>query len=217
MALTHEYKRLDRQLQSKTQQLDALLAANGPAGEFPVDFEGLRYRRYSVDLLFTPSPLFPPVEAGTNEDINLLPQEKDFKVDEGTVFRCAYVESFLRATGTANDPYSGAATTVSVTLPWEQRLELFDFMWRIRDTGSDQEWCDQPQPSLFLGGGYAGPLWFPRRRPLSGGTVVVMRIEPFRNLGDTTTNSNFFTGGTIQQYSLHVSFVGHEEPDRGPL
>lgn len=217
----NEYRRLERMLQQRTQQLDALLRDNGPAGEFPVDFEGARYRRYGVDFIFVPeftgAQAAANADVGSNNDDTLLPQEKDVKIDAGTVFRCAGVETFVQGVGTANDPYSAAATTVQVTLPWRQRLQYFDFMWRIRDTGRDQEWTDQPQPSMFLGGGHVGPLWLPRRTGLSGGTNLVVRIEPFRSSTDPGLAFNFFEGGTISQFNVHVSFFGHEVPDGGPL
>jgi hypothetical protein len=70
-----------------------------------------------------------------------------------------------------------------------------------------------------MGGGYVGPLWLPRRNLLSGGTVIYTTIHPFRNLnvGGAVNSGGFFAGGTISQYTLQVSFVGHEVPDRSAL
>lgn len=197
--IANEYRRLQRQLEAKTQQLDALAAVNAEAGDFPVDFEGALPRRYSIDFLF---------QAG-----DVQPQERDVVVESGTIFRCAAIESFVTAIGTATDVHSGAPVTVQATLPWDQRLMMFDYLWRIRDTGTDREWCDQPQPSLFGGGGHLGPLWLPRRNILGGGTVIFASVEPFLSQV-SQTSSSFFRNGSVQQYNLQMSFIGHQVPDR---
>jgi len=198
--IANEYRRLQRQLESKTQQLSALLEVNAEAGAFPTDFAGVQNRRYSIDFQFNVG--------------DLQPQERSVIIEGGTIFRCAYIESFVRAVGTSDDPYSASPISVSATLPWNQRLVTFDYMWRIRDTGTDREWVDQPQPSLFGGGGYLGPLWLPRRNILGGGSVIYATIEPFLN-NDT---SEFFGGlAGVQQYITQLSFVGHEVPDGSAL
>lgn len=201
--LTNEYRRLQRQIDSKKQQLDALLAPNGPAGAFPMDFAGAQLRRYTVQFDFT---------SGVLEQ-----QENAALVDADTIFRCAYIETFVQAIGTAEDRFSGDDITVQATLPWDQRLLYFDFFWSVRDTGTDREWVTPPQPSLFAGGGYTGPLWLPRRNILSGGTALHVTIDPF--ISQTTGGSEevfrgFFLGGTIQRYQVQFCFVGHETPAR---
>lgn len=201
--LTNEYRKLQRQLEGKTQQLDALTSKNGPGGSFPTDFDGARNRRYTIELDF---------KAG-----EFVPQERSVNVENGTIFRCAYVESFVQAIGQGQDTYSLQPTTVFATLPWDSRLLYFDFFWRIRDTGTDREWCDQPQPSLFLGGGYVGPLWLPRRVVLGGGTTLFAQIDPIVSVVDPGPRRGFFTFGAISTYRVKLSFVGHEVPDRSAL
>lgn len=198
VALSNEYNRLQRQLLSKTQQLEALLGKNAPAGEFPVDFAGQHNRRYGIDFQFVPG--------------QIVPQELSFTVEHGTIFRCAAIESFVRAVGTAEDPYSGEDVAVQATLPWADRLINFDYFWKIRDTGTDREWNERPQPSLFGGGGYVGPRWFPRRNVLGGGTTVFMQINPFISRTAPVTGS-FFQGGSLNNYIVHVGFIGHQVPD----
>ncbi len=200
--IANEYRRLQRQLESKQQQVEALLAVNGEAGPFPTDFEGAQVRRYAIEFPFVP---------GT-----LVPQERSVTVESGTIFRCAYMESFLKATGTAADPYTAVSATSSVVLPWDQRLAYFDYMWRVRDTGTDREWVDPPQPSLFGGGGYVGPAWLPRRVILGGGSVIYATVDPFISAASPGEHS-FFTGGTLTQYVLQMDFVGHEIPDLSAL
>jgi hypothetical protein len=210
LEIANEYNRLSRQIEKKTQQLDSLLAANGPAGPFPMDFAGMQNRRYNIDFVFEaedqlsglPQPLFNGI------------QEKGVTIESGTIFRCAYVESFVRAIGTGVDRFSGLPTVVQATLSWDSRLNMFDFMWRLRDTGTDREWTNLPQPSLFLGGGYLGPLWLPRRVVLGGGTQILAEVAPFLAVADTSGIFGFFFGGSVTTYELHMSFVGHEEPDR---
>lgn len=201
--LTNEYRRLQRQLESKTQQLEALTAPNAVGGSFPTDFAGARNRRYTVEVDF---------QAGS-----LVPQERSVNVEGGTIFRCAYVESFVQAIGQGIDRFSDEPITVFATLPWGSRLNYFDFFWKIRDTGTDREWCDQPQPSLFLGGGYVEPLWLPRRVVLGGGTTLFANIEPFLSVTDATGLPGFFYNGAINAYRVKLSFVGHEVPDRSAL
>lgn len=198
--LTNEYRKLQRALEAKTQQLDALTATNGPAGAFPVDFAGARNRRYTIEFNF---------DAGS-----LVPQERSVNVEGGTIFRCAYVESFVQAIGQSLDRFTEQPTTVFATLPWGSRLNYFDFLWKIRDTGTDREWCDQPQPSLFLGGGYVEPLWLPRRVVLGGGTTLFAQLDPFVSLADAGDLPGFFFGGAVNTYRVKLSFVGHEMPDR---
>jgi len=202
VAIANEYRRLQRQIESKSQQLDSLLETNGEAGSFPTDFEGVRNRRYSIDFPFVPG--------------QLVPQERAVTVETGTVFRCAAIESCLRVSGTGEDPYSLDDVTVQVTLPWSQRLLYFDYLWSVRDTGTDREWMNVPQPSLFGGGGYLGPLWFPRRVVLGGGTSIFTDIQPFLSLA-TPLGNTFFGGGSVVQYIVQVSFIGHEVPDRSAL
>jgi hypothetical protein len=196
--VTNEYRRLQRQLDAKTQQLDSLLATNQPGGEMPTDFLGLVPRRYSVDFVFA---------AG-----DLEPQERSVNVDAGTVFRCTSIETFLRAVGTAG-------VTVQVSLPWDQRLMYFDFLWSCRDTGTDREWVAPPQPSLFAGGGYDGPLWLPRNNIVSGGSALYVSLYPqvSLTLGLLDNFPGFFRDGDVSQYEVQFSFVGYEEPDRSAL
>ena len=199
--ITNEYHRLQRQLESKEQQLTALTATNAPSGAFPTDFSGARNRRYTIEFSF---------EAG-----KYVSQERSVNVENGTIFRCAYVESFVQAIG--EGVIADQARTVFATLPWGSRLRYFDFLWRIRDTGTDREWCDQPQPSLFLGGGYVEPLWLPRRVVLGGGTALFADLLPIVSISDASDIPGFFYGGTISTYRVKLSFVGHEVPDRSVL
>ncbi len=208
--LANEYRRLQRQLEARTQQLNALLAASGEVGEFPTDFLGARNRRYSIEFIFE------ALESESSPYDQGPPQERSVIIDNGTIFRCAYIESFLRAVGTAADPFTGDDVTMVATLPWNIRLTSFDYLWNVRDTGTDREWCNVPQPSLFGGGGYMGPLWLPRRTALSGGTALYAQISPFRNT-QPESSDDFFEGGTVSQYVLQMSFVGHEVPDTTQL
>ena len=198
-----EYRRLQRQLENKTAQLDSLLAPGAQAGPFPVDFEGAIPRRYSVEFRFAVG--------------DKVAQERSVQVASGTVFRCAAMESWLRAVGTAADPYTAASTTVQVTLNWSNRLLSFDYLWRVRDTGQDREWCSTPQPSLFGGGGYLGPLWLPRRTPIGGGTSIFVEAAPFLNQSPPAGFGSFFDGGAVSEYLLQVCFWGHEVPDTEPV
>lgn len=198
--IANEYRRLQRQLESKQQQLSSLLEANGEAGDFPTDFEGIQNRRYNIDFQFKPD--------------ELIPQEKSVMVNTGTIFRCAAMESFVRAIGTGEDAFITAPVAVQVTLSWDQRVNLFDYMFRVRDTGTDREWFNNPQPAIFGGGGYIGPLWFPRRNVLGGGTVIYAEVAPFAS---SSTGSAFFSDGTVESYILQLSFIGHEVPDRSQL
>lgn len=203
--VANEYRRLQRQIEAKKQQLDALLAPNGPAGPFPTDFGTAVPRRYSVTLDF---------EAG-----DLEAQERSAVIDVGTIFRVAYVETFVRAVGTALDRFSGDPVSIQATLGWEQRLFYFDFLWTIRDTGTDREWVTPPQPSLFAGGGYTGPLWLPRRNILSGGTAVHVGISPFVSVAVDPGAGvrTFFNDGDILSYEVQFCLVGHEVQDRSAL
>jgi hypothetical protein len=204
IAVANEYNRLKRQIEAKTQQLEALLAVNGPGGEFPTDFASAVPRRYTVALDF---------EAGV-----LDPKEKSALIDVGTVFRVAYIETFVRAVGTTTDRFSGLPVSIQATLGWEQRLFYFDFLWKVRDTGTDREWVTPAQPSQFAGGGYTGPLWLPRRNILSGGTALHVGIQPTVSVADPEAAfKSFFTGGLTSKFEVQFCFVGHEVQDRSAL
>ncbi len=198
--IANEYRRLNRQIENKTQQLAALLSANGEAGDFPTDMLSAQNRRYSIEFNF---------KAGV-----LVPQERSVTVEAGTIFRCAYVESFVRALATVDDPFTGDPVQFQGTLPWNLRLTNFDYLWNIRDTGTDREWANAPQPSLFGGGGYTGPFWLPRRDILSGGSVISAYVDPFLSSTDFEFASDT---GSIEQYVLQISFVGHEVSDQSEL
>jgi hypothetical protein len=81
----------------------------------------------------------------------------------------------------------------------------------LRDSGTDREWQDRPQPSLFCGGSYLGPLWFPRRLILSGGTTVYGLVQP-TVIGPL---SAYFSGddGNVQGYTVQIDIWGHQVPD----
>ncbi len=211
--IANEYNRLNRQLDSKTQQLEALLEANGEAGDFPTDFVGMRNRRYNIDFSFKPgvqSEDFVGVMISNPE-----PQERSVTIESGTIFRCAAVETFLRAVGDSVDTFSGDPVAVQMSLSWDQRVDSFDYMWSVRDTGTDREWVNCPQPSLFGGGGYVGPLWLPRRIVLSGNTVLFAYVDPF--LSKSAIGPNNQATFTVEEYILQMSFIGHEMPDRSAL
>ncbi len=201
--IANEYRRLQRQLEAKTAQLAALTEVNAEAGQFPVEFEGALNQRYSIDFTFKPGVL--------------EPQELPVQVKKGTIFRCKYVESWVRAVGTVDQFFTDPETpvTLQATMSWAARLASFDYLWRVRDTGTDREWVDRPQPSLFFGGGYVGPRWLPRRNILSGGTVIYATIDPFLS---SLFGAGFFDGdASLQEYIVQMSFVGHEVPDGSVL
>ncbi len=201
--LGNEYNAVQRRLLARKQQLEALLGPNAPGGEFPTDFAGQKNRRYGIDFTFTPG--------------ELVPQELSVTIEQNTIFRCAAMESFVRAVGTAEDPFTAAEVAVQPTLPWNDRLIYFDYLWSVRDTGTDRQWTERPQPSLFGGGGYWGPLWFPRRNILGGGTTIFVQIDPFLSLINPQSDGSFFEGGDINSYLVHISFIGHQVPDDSEL
>lgn len=199
--IVSEYRRLQRQLEDKTAQLSALTAVNGERGDFPTDFENAKNVRYSIDFTF--------------KALDLQPQERSVQIRSGTVFRCKYMECFVRVVGSVDD-FQAAAIPAQITLPWNIRVIAFDFFGSVRDTGTDREWMTRPQPSLFLGGGYYGPLWFPRRVVLGGGTNLFGRIEPFIN-ADNIITPDVTLIQSVEEYIVQMSFVGHEVPEVGEL
>jgi hypothetical protein len=207
VAIANEYRRLQRQLEAKQAQLASLMEINGEAGDFPTDFDGAVNRRYSIDFTFPPG-------VGFFSDPLPEAQERSVQIEKGTIFRCAYIESFVRAIGTGEDTFVAPPTepAVQATVPWDLRVLFFDYFWNVRDTGTDREWCSSPQPALFGGGGYTGPLWLPRRQVLGGGTVIYASVAPFL-ARDVDTIPVFFQNG-IQSYTVQMSFVGHSVTDR---
>lgn len=166
-----------------------------------------RPRRYSVEFSFEP---------GVTQ-----PQEKSFTVNAGTVFRCHSLETSFRVIGQAAVDDGGGGVTsgqfVNVTLPWStvsgggstrssSRQRFFDYEWQVRDTGSDREWQNVRQPSIFMLTGALSPAWLPVQATLRGSSEVFVRIDPFYSVANIT-NGPF---NSIESFILHISFAGTE-------
>jgi hypothetical protein len=152
-------------------------------------------------------------------------------VDGGTNFYCSTIESSVRFTGNVRVNTiapSGAAPIytegqpATITLGYGNpnpgtnegiyRQSMFSFDWFIRDTGSDRDWQNVPQPDVFLCSGRLGPLILPAFSRVKGGSEVEATVTPTLNVSadgvffnDTVAETTSLTKITVQ-----LSFHGFE-------
>jgi hypothetical protein len=204
MSLLNEYRKIDRALEQRKREINELEKRLKANGNLPLD---RRPKRYSVEYDFTPG--------------DLQPQEQSFFVDGGSRFYASSIESTFRVTGQAAVDDGGGGTiagqAVTATLPWSpvrdstrssQRNGYFDFLWTIRDTGSDREWQNVPQPALFLLTGALSPLYLPVPGVIRSGSEVFVNIDPF--FSRVVNGSNLGLFQTVSTYTVLVSFWGEE-------
>jgi hypothetical protein len=199
--LINEYRRIDRAIAHRAQVLDQLEKKAAVSRQNQLN---RRPKRYSVEFEFTPG--------------DLQAQTRSFFVDGGTTFRPKNVESSFRVTGVTvveafPDP-NVPGQIASVTLPYGPvnspgsvavtRNNFFDYFWTIRDTGSDREWQNRPQPSVFMDSGALGPLQLPVHARVRGGAEVFITVDPFFSSVIPTPFDS------ISRYTLHISLFGTE-------
>ena len=200
------------------------------------DMRKNRPKRYSVDIDFLPPPSVDTstAELRTSQLEFIQPSAESFVVDGGTNFYCSTVESSVRFTGNTNineNPFAGGAPVyiegqpATITLgfgngnPGTQegiyRQSLFSFLWEIRDTGSDRDWQNAPQPDIFLCSGRLSPLTLPVFGRVKGGSEVEVKVAPILN---SPQNGVFFTDVTVDPHlssiskiTVQLSFHGFEK------
>lgn len=195
--LINEYNKTERAIKARQSQIAALKAE--------VKKEPLALTRrpkvYQVEFDYAPG--------------DLQTQQKTFTVDGATIFRPVTIGTSLRVIGEAA---SGQVAQITIgygigPLPGgfgdagSYRNENFDFFWRIRDTGSDREWQNEWQPSVFLMSGHITPLWLPIAGRINGGSEVSVEIDPIIN---RAVASELFN--TVSSFRLTFQFHGSEEP-----
>lgn len=211
-SLLAEYRSLQRQLESKHAEFESLKKA------LETEQKPRRNKRYSVEFAISPDqPL-------NTEHIST------FVVDKGTRFHCMQIEDTTRMQGDDADN-----DAILLSLPKSQLFGVFDYDFRVFDTGSDREWFNvtKPETQDFVGmsnangttgyvtsqvlmSGLLSGLQLPRCAILAGGTEVVVGIKPL--LAATTIyargpypNPNTLFS-SVSEYILQLSFVGFEEP-----
>jgi len=199
--LHNELLKCERALDSKKRAVDILLKKKTKGS---VRNEQ-KPRIYSTEYEFDPG--------------DLTSQVKSFVVDYGTIFRPADIENSLRVTG-FTDAMNTPDSLATLTIPFGDiqsqtgRNGFFEFYYQIRDSGSDREWQNHPQPSPFMMSGLLQGLGFGKRAVLAPGSEVFIEIRPILSkvLSDPTfsdTPGPF--EGDVTKYTLHVSMHGHEE------
>jgi hypothetical protein len=179
-----EMRRLERLLGLRKRELDEL--------EQKADLKRPRNRRYNSDFVF-PFQNDPAVDYIYVEDGGVT-------INNGTRFFLKELQMGFQVTS------EGATFDLG---PSFMRL-LFDFEWRIRDTGSDREWSNDWLPSDFLYSGDIRGLDLGKNHALlSGGSEVIISIR-------TTKSSAFGTGNlfdVIEGFNLQIGLVGIEVPE----
>lgn len=213
--LLNEHRALDRAIAQRERVIAELEKRASALGVAAID---RRPKRYSVEFEFTP-------ESGR---IAAHAQEKSFFVDTGATFHCATIESSLRVVGDASVASGGgvyiAGQTAVLTLPYSPptsangrqangRNEFFEYLWKIRDTGSDREWQNLPMPSVFMDSGAISPLVLPVHGRVGGGSEVFVEITPVLTLPSPGVSSVTGIFRNIYKYILHISLAGTEVPE----
>ena len=229
--ILQECRELDKEILKRKGQLSSL-AKNLSWG----DMRKNRPKRYSVDIDFLPPATAdastPALRTAALEF--LQPSVESFVVDGGTNFYCSTVESSVRFTGNTNineNPFAGGAPAyiegqpATITLGYGNanagtqegiyRQSLFSFFWEVRDTGSDRDWQNAPQPDVFLCSGRLSPLTLPTFGRIKGGSEVEVKVSPFLN---SPENGVFFTDfappvpeSSISKITVQLSFHGFEK------
>lgn len=204
--LINEVRRIEHAVVQRKALLAKLEQQMRDQGDGVLNLERERPQRYSVEFSFVPG--------------DLQPQERSFLVEGGTLFKCNQLESSFRVVGAAAVDDGGGGTlagqNAQVTLPWapvtgnrpSARQAYFDYLWRVRDTGSDRDWQNSNQPSIFMLTGSLMPVVLPVRARIVGGSEVFVTIDPFFSRSVFGSNVGLFF--TVSQYIVHVSFFGTE-------
>jgi hypothetical protein len=189
--LLNEYRRIERAVAQREAQLAALEKRAAVSRQNQLN---RRPKRYSVEFEFVPG--------------DLQAQTRSFFVDGGTTFRPRNMESSFRVVGTVDGqtasitvPYTTPSTVIATAF---SRQSFFDYFWAVRDTGSDREWQNRPQPSVFMDSGPLGPLMFPVHGRVRGGSEVFITIDPFFSTVASLVLDS------VSRYTLHVSLFGTE-------
>lgn len=200
--LVNEYNSLQRQIEAREREIIDL----EDEIRHTLEYRARQPRWYNVEFDF---------EAG-----DLEPQERSFFVSGGTYFQPYTLGSALRVSGntaiTTAPGVLGQGQVITAALPWgpllsanqayNTRQAYFDYFWQIRDTGSDREWQNEPQPSLFMCGGGLGNIEMPTPGTIRGGSEVFVRIIPTHSL----SGAQLGLFDTVARYKLTISFFGLE-------
>lgn len=229
MDLLKECSFLEKEIKKRAFRLDQLSSSLSWG-----DMKKNRPKRYSVDISL-PIPARATIlnpEDRTENLESLQPQVESFVIDGGTNFYCNSVDSSVRFTGATRiaTTVGGGVGTVyaqgqpaTITLGYGVaspdagsaqcvRNNMLGFDWEIRDTGSDREWSNVPQPDVFLASGRLGPSDLPIFGRMKGGSEIEVKISPFMiSLG----NGVFFADTLnnvpgIEDIIVQVSFHGYE-------
>ena len=226
--LLRECAALEKEIQKRESKLHSL-ASSLSWGDMLLN----RPKRYSVDISLPP----PPVSQALTEDFRtqmlegLQPQVESFVIDGGTNFYCNSVETSVRFTGATRlctDVGQGVGGTyvegqpATITVGYGVgspdasvgvvRNNMLGFDWEIRDTGSDREWSNVPQPDVFLASGRLGPTQLPIFGRMKGGSEIEVKISPFLI---SLSQGIFFLDiqtniSSIEDITVQVSFHGYE-------
>jgi hypothetical protein len=167
----------------------------------------LRNYRYVVDFIF-PATGDPGAQYGPGgNQFNRFPMATQaFLVRKDTVFVVKGVEAVYSAVGTI----TGTAQAATITVPETVRNAIFDYRFKVYDSGSGREWQNDWVPSELLFGGNRRGLQFGNGHALlSGGSEVIVSVDAgIGSLGVVSFAG--LTNGSITSNLLKFSFYGVE-------
>jgi hypothetical protein len=178
----NERRRLERALERLTRELDEI--------EKQLDLSRPRNRRYNVNFSFD----------FDSDYTKIHPQTRSAIVNKGTRFYAMALEMYYKVQS------SGATFNLG---PIAMR-ELFDFEWKVRDTGTDRWWSNDWLPSDFLySGDMCGLLTENAPALVSGNSAIEVDVRVTKSV--SAGSGSLFQN--IEKHLLQISFVGVEVPE----
>lgn len=125
-----------------------------------------------------------------------------FTVDPGTTFFAKTIQAVYEVSGVLAED---SVTNATLVIPESMRPQVFDYTWRVRDSGTDRDWSNLPVPSSVLRGGNVNPMVFLNGQArIRGGARVQFTVNP--TFFDSTSTS---TGvQTVSNHSLTFVLTG---------
>ncbi len=126
-------------------------------------------------------------------------------MNQRSIFHVTSADAVYSVTGTFED-----GTSASIVVPAARRRMIFDFNYKLRDTGNDREWQNEWLPGALLCTGNANPLSMTvSRAVLPGGSEVVCALDA-RFFNPAVFTEAFPGVAEITQHQLKISLMGWE-------
>ena len=169
---------------------------------------GLQPQEFPYAYVFN-FPLDVPANILTGVSRQLPVQERTVQVKKDTIFFVKSIGQAFTVVGTRAGDITQEAT---ITLPPTTAQLLFNYRFKIRDTGSDREWMNTWVPGAMLLTGNYNSFRLRRGHALcSPGSEVTVTIDP-KVFGNDPAYTNL---SSISGQQLQIVLSGFEVPFKG--